>query len=491
MRLKSLLFAFSFFPALLHADLHYTLKPDVPAREFAISINLDAPQDSVSFHIPAWTPGFYYILQFQDKVSQVRATDPEGKDLVVTHPESRAWTVENPKHTPITFSYRVLADDPGLGFFACHMGSNNGYLNGPSAFMYVEDRKFDSVDLTVKLPPKWDIATPMDQGDHGAYYAQNYDEFIDQPLQLGVFTREKFAVNGIPFEAIFVSEDRINCDTKEEAERLKTLSFPALQMFKGSSFKRYLYILHLKVGNFAGGLEHRASNVQAIANSPTLHLDELATHEYFHAWNVKQIRPFVLGPFDYTKEVFTNNLWFSEGITDYYAYLTAYRSGIKDKDWLMFSLGNQIHTLQRSKVAHSVSLAKASQRAWESGGLGIGDFSYYNKGLVAGLIFDAAIRKDTKGQKSLDDVMRLMYQRYQIPAPGFPEDGIIKSINEVTGKDLSKLYHKVVETTDDLPYDILEGIGIEYDSDLQGIRLISSPSDEQSKRLAEWLDRPK
>lgn len=453
---------------------------------------MDSKKSSETFHLPAWVPGYYLVLNNQQRISGFKATDADGKALKVEHGDSRTWTVLNPARTQINVSYRVLGDDPGLGFFAVHMDEYTGYVNGPAAFMYADDRTKEHIGLKVLLPAGWDIATAMDPVGDGTYTAQGYDEFVDHPIQLGKFVRDSFMVMGIPFEAIFVGPGgQINCNTKAEARRLQLLSAPAIKLFGGASFKRYTYIVHLAVGNFSGGLEHRASNVQAVANGGRLNLDELATHEYFHAWNVKQIRPFVLGPFDYTQPVFTGNLWFAEGVTDYYAYITAYRSGVLNGEWLAYRLGLQINRLQSAGNRETVTLEEASRRAWENGGMGVGDLSYYNKGLVAGLIFDAVIRSATDGQKSLDDVMRLMYKKYKLPNPGYQEDDILKALNEVSGRDLSELYHSMVQTTNEMPYDLLAGIGLKYapDGDTALIRDPNATGPALS-RFNEWLHRP-
>ncbi len=492
MRLKLLFLCLCVLPSTLWAELHYTLTPDVPGQAVVVTLQMDAATDTTTFHIPAWVPGYYMILQNQDKLSDFDASDPKDNDLPIDHPDGRTWVVHNPKHTPITISYRVFGDDPGLGFFAVHMDMQTGYVNGPAAFVYPDGRMTERVTLKVNLPEGWDIATSMEHSLAGNYFANGYDEFVDHPIQMGHFIRQKFTVASIPFEAIFVGQNGIvNCNTPVETERLRMLSVPAITLFGGSSFRRYDYIIHLAVGNFSGGLEHRASNVQAVSNSTALNLDELATHEYFHAWNVKQIRPKVLGPFDYTQEVKTDNLWFAEGVTDYYAYITAYRSGVHDQNWLLFRLGQQIARLQRSGNRMSVPLDECSRRAWESGGSGVGDLSYYNKGLVAGLLIDAAIRSKTSGLKSLDDVMRVMYSRYRLPNAGYEEDGVLKAINEVCGQDLTEMYNGIVYTTDEMPYDVLSGIGLKYEpmGDLS-LSVDSAAGASATARCKEWLKRP-
>ncbi len=295
----------------------------------------------------------------------------------------------------------------------------------------------------------------------GTLVAGGYDEFIDHPIQLGKFDRRTFAISGIPFEVVYVAPDnKPLCDMDAETERLRRVSEPALKMFGGAGFKRYVYIIHLSIGNFSGGLEHRACNVQAIANSPELHLDDLAAHEYFHAWNVKQIRPKILGPFDYTGPQRTANLWFAEGVTDYYSKLHTFQSGLKTESWLNDELVSQIHQLQNGQTRKTKTVEESSRECWESDGFGVGDLSYYTKGLLAGFLFDAAIIDATNGKKTLDDVMRKLFVEHKLPKPGYGEDELRLTINEIAGTDLSALYNKMIRTTDELPYDVLLKIGL-------------------------------
>ncbi|HWA82079.1 MAG TPA: hypothetical protein VG820_01495 [Fimbriimonadaceae bacterium] len=492
MRLRSALIPLALAPAFCFADVKYTLTPEPSNRTVRVTITIDDPKEEESFRIPAWCPGFYFLLQYQDKISEFKAVDPTGAPLKVDHSQDvRQWTVSDPDKKPITVSYRVLGDDPGLGFFATSVLPHTAFVNGASAFMYDVDRLTEATNLKIKAPQGWQVATPADPDGEGGYKASGYDELIDHPIQMGHFETRKFVQAGIPFEVVFVSPDQhYTPDLDAETERLKEVSLPALKLFGGAQFKRYIFFIHLAVGNFDGGLEHRASNVQAIFAHKPLNIDDLAAHEYFHAWNVKQIRPKILGPFDYTKEQRTSNLWFAEGVTDYYAKITTYRSGLKDMKWLLSDLSGQVQNLQRSKMRREISLADCSRRAWENGGFGVQDLSYYVKGLLVGWIFDAVIRDATDGEKSLDDVMRLMYSRYHLPQPGYDEGGILAAINEVTGSDFSHLYNQMVNTTEELPYDLLEKIGIAVDPASGSVTVDQKASGKTVVLRNAWLDRP-
>lgn len=287
---------------------------------------------------------------------------------------------------------------------------------------------------------------------------------IDSPIQMGQFLTKSFTVSGIPFEAVFVTGgDPVQCNVESVVSMLQKVSAPAIQMFGGAPFKKYTYYLHLKVGNFAGGLEHRNSTVICLPDSPSLSFPDIAAHENFHAWNVKQIRPFELGPFDYSKTADTSQIWFSEGVTDYYADLLTYRSGLVDAGWLNNEITQRIDDLQNSPARHRISLAQCGADTWSADGFSDKGLNFYTKGYLVGWLLDAGIRGQTGGKKSLDDVMRLMFKEYRLPNPGFKAGGILKAVDEVIGKPgaMDIVYSRMVHSTEEMPYSMVRSIGFQ------------------------------
>lgn len=444
------------------AEVRYTLAPDVPARQLLVSVRLEKARSVEEFRIPAWCPGFYFIQHYEKKLSDLQATDATGQPLTLARTDARGWRVDNPSAGPITFSYRVLADDLAPGFFGSSIVAHTAFINGPSAFVYVAGRLDEPCTLSLRLPSGWEVATAM-PSEGGSLRAGDYDEFIDHPLQLGRFERRSFTAGDKKLEAVYVSlNQRYLADLDFETERLRRVAQTQIEFFGGAPFERYVFLVHLAPGNFPGGLEHRASTVLNVWNGDRLDLDYLASHEFFHTWNVKQIRPKVLGPFDYTKAVRTRNLWFAEGVTDYYAHVLPFRGGLKDSAALLQGLADQIGQLQSSSVRKTKTAEDASWEAWENGGFGVGDLSYYTKGLVIGLLFDAAIRNATDGQRSLDDVMRKLMKDHALPKPGYGEDDLRVAINAIAGKDLSALYNRMVRSTQEMPYDLMHDVGLRW-----------------------------
>ena len=225
-------------------DLHYSVRPVPSAKSFSMRMDITNAKETETVRIPAWCPGFYFILDYEKRLSNVKVVDPNGNDLKFRWVNSRGFTVQNPNKTPITIDYRILGNDTGLGFFRSHLRSNVGFINGASAFLYADDHLKDACEVKFNLPADWDIATAMNNDGKGTYTADGYDEMIDNPIQMGQFTRKKFEVNKIPYEVIWVGDPTIKCNIDDETERLRRGSIPAMKMFGGSSFKKYIYFVH-------------------------------------------------------------------------------------------------------------------------------------------------------------------------------------------------------------------------------------------------------
>jgi len=441
---------------LAQAEISYYLEPEVSSRTLRVKVTVNDPGEAPSFCFPAWCPGWYVLTSSYKKANDVKAVSASGQSLVVQHPDKYTWTVANPSKGQVVFSYRITADEGGLGFDYTHVDNRTAFVNGPAAFMYLKGRIKEPTSLTIKVPTSWDIATPLTLVE-GKYHARDFDEFIDSPIQMGSMKRKSFTIGSVPFEVIFVGRtDDIRQDIDFETNRIKKLSEPAIKMFGSIPCKKYMYFLHMGSGMWGGGLEHQASTVLDVGNSKPLYIDTLVTHEFFHTWNVKNIRPKVLGPFDYTQPCRTRNLWFAEGVTDYYSKIIAYRTGLYNEKWLGQSLAMEAAQLFRTPTRLRVNMEDACYQTWEHGGFGYNDLSFYNKGLLIGWLLDASILGATNGTKTLDDVMRSMYDKYKLPKPGFEEDGILKEINAISGTDLTAIYNTMVRSTAELPYGILK-----------------------------------
>ncbi|NUL82481.1 MAG: M61 family metallopeptidase [Armatimonadetes bacterium] len=463
----------------------YTVDASQPAsRRFRIEMRVyGAEGESTTLSIPAWCPGWYIIQRYEQGLSNFSANDANGEALSVTQSGLRSWRVANKSET-FTLTYDVAARELGYGFFKCYLGPASGFINGPSAFLYVDGGLNAPSEVKLRLPQDWASVSGMAPGETpNSYRAVNYDELVDCPIEIGLFRLESFIIDGVRFEMCVTGS--LTPEQRAEWRReLEFVSKTAMQIMGGAPFRRYLYIIHAigpaDFANFYGGLEHMNSTVLNFSVGHSI--AGLAAHELFHAWNVKRIRPKVLGPFDYSKEVRTENLWFAEGVTEYYARLILSRSGLETEEQFLSGLAADIAELQNNRARSRVTLADSSLKVWETGdSSGFGGLNYYNKGMIVGFLMDVKLRTLSDNKKSLDDVMKLLMQRHNPPKPGYDEDGILKAYSEIAGQDMASFYNKLIRSTDELPYDeVLKPFGLE---------LVRSGRAYQLKRMADLNER--
>ena len=445
--------------------VQYVVSVDRPAsKRLNVTITVDPGADrSLRFQIPAWAPGYYQILNFEKNVSNFRAFDSTGRELDVSPPEPSTWHVTTGTGA-VTVHYEVKAEDAGFGFFGSHVDPQTGYFNGPSALMYVVDGKELPARMEIRVPSGWKVACSLDPDGENAFRAADYDELIDCPVQMGKFERLDFTVKGLPFAAILVGES--NVERSSLVDTFKRVSAAGIDIMGYAPFKRYYYFVHFDTGNFGGGLEHRNStilNVFGLVSRQPYPWAALAAHEFFHLYNVKRLRPETLGPFDYLKKTRTANLWFAEGVTEYYAQVLLRKSGITTQDDFRKWMSNEIGTLQRNPARLKISAEEASMKGWEGGSMGFGGLNYYLKGSLLGLMFDIKIRAATGNKESLDDVLRLLEKQYGQRNVGYPEDAILKAINEVTAADFTDTYDRYVRGTEEIPWaDVLQLAGLRF-----------------------------
>lgn len=452
------------------------------ARSGRLHIRLQAdnlPNGELTFAIPAWTPGYYQILHFEKNIENVHAEDAEGHTLPLTHTDAREWKLAatESRANSLVLTYDVLADDSGYGFFGSTLktsaSTKYGYVNGASALLYLAGHTDAPETLTISLPHAWKLASPLasdsvppakDGKTETTLHAKDYDELIDSPLQFGEFDETKFDVEGIPFRAVFVGSHL--ADKPKVAAQLTRIAAETVHLFGSAPFKNYVFFYHIGLGGFQGGLEHRNSTVihlnEPIRSGDSDSFAAVSAHELFHAWNVKRLRPAGLGPFDFTRPVRTPSLWWAEGVTDYYAYVLLVRCGLRNANWLLDEITERIKELDNTPSRTSVSLEEASRKAWEGFSEGFDGLNYYTKGSLIGLAFDLRLRALSDGQKSLDDVMRALYDRYGKPDVPYPDNAILDALDEVAGASLSDEYARTVRGTDEVDWeDLARAVGLE------------------------------
>ncbi|SAL80505.1 peptidase [Caballeronia terrestris] len=491
--------------------IQYTIVPKNPAAHlFEVTLTVAEPDPAGQrFMLPVWIPGSYMIREFARNIVTLQAFNTAGRRIAIEKIDKHAWQAA-PHDGPITLRYEVYGWD--MSVRAAHLDDTIGFFNGTSVFLAVEGQADAPCSVDIQAPQgaayrNWRVATALPEArgtkryGFGAYQAQNYDELADHPVTLGEFALGSFSAHGVKHD-IVISGRVTNLDMNRLAADLKRVCEAQIALFEPRTKKapvdRYVFMT-VAVADGYGGLEHRASTA-LICNRGDLPVQGraemtdgyrtylgLCSHEYFHTWNVKRIKPAAFAPYDLSQENYTSLLWLFEGFTSYYDDLMLVRSGLINAGDYFTLVGKTIAGVQRGSGRLKQTVAESSFDAWvkyyradENSPNAI--VSYYQKGSLIALAFDLSIRAQTANRKSLDDVMRLLWQRYgrdfyNGKARGIAESEVEALFAEATGADLRKLFRDGVHGTRDLPLDALfEPFGVTLSTDLATNGTAGKPS---------------
>ncbi|WP_301102616.1 PDZ domain-containing protein [Propionivibrio sp.] len=461
--------------------IRYAIRPLCPqAHIFDVRCTVRYPDPAGQrFALPAWIPGSYLIRDFARHIVAIRA-ESGGKPVRLTKIDKHTWQAAPLRGgEAVTVICEIYAWD--LSVRGAHLDQTHAFFNGTSVFLRVLGQEQTPCQVDIQPPAgklyrNWRIATalPPAHGEHqcaqahgfGLYQAADYDELIDHPVEMGRFTLARFKACGIAHEiAISGQHDgdmkRITADLKRICEwQIRFFGEPA-------PMSRYVFLI-TAVGEGCGGLEHRASTALLCArhNLPyhgMTGLSEgyrnflgLCSHEYFHTWNVKRIKPAAFTPYNLDQENFTTLLWFFEGFTSYYDDLALLKSGsIELADWLELT-AKTISTVQRGPGRLRQTLAESSFDAWSKfyrpdENTPNAVVSYYAKGALVALALDLTLRSKSQGKITLDDIMRALWQRHGKTGIGVGEEDIRLLAEELSGLDLKHFFANAVHDTGELP----------------------------------------
>ena len=466
------------------APIHYVVFPAHPAaHRFEVRCVVESPDPTGQrFALPAWIPGSYLIRDFARNIVSIRA-EAGGKPVALEKTDKHTWRAASLKQpAALTVVIEVYAWD--LSVRGAHFDETHAFFNGTSTFLRVIGQE-DAPCLVDIQPPEgerykdWRVATAMTPvqagGDRrgkakrhgfGLYCAENFDELIDHPVEMGRFSHATFEACGIPHEIVITG--RHNCDMSRLCRDLKRICEWQIRFFgEPAPMSRYVFLV-TAVGNGYGGLEHRASTALLCSRNdlPFAGMSGLpegyrtflglCSHEYFHTWNVKRIKPAAFTPYDLERENYTTLLWAFEGFTSYYDDLALLRSGaIELKDWLDL-MAKTISNVLRTPGRLKQSLAESSFDAWSKfyrpdENTPNAVVSYYAKGALFALALDLTLRAKTDGRVALDDVMRALWERHGKTGIGVAEDDIRRIAEECSGLKLKRLFADGVSGTHDLP----------------------------------------
>lgn len=469
---------------------------DPHAHLFRVSCRVAVPDPAgQAFRLPAWIPGSYLVREFARHVVEAWA-ECEGQPVACDKTDKATWQCE-PVQGELTFNWDVYAWD--LSVRGAFLDAGRGYFNGPCVFPAVVGREQEPCSVTLAAPAHatgWQVATTLpvlqvDARGFGDYRAADYATLIDHPVEMGCFTRLTFTARGVPHEVVISGVHRV--DGERLVRDLERICSAHIDLFGGTApFSRYLFQVMVTADGY-GGLEHADCTSLIAARDDLPQPGEaadalregyrsflgLCSHEYFHAWNVKRIRPLAVARNDLSGEAYTSLLWAFEGITSYYDDLMLVRAGvITPASWLELT-GRMITRVLRSPGRALQSVAESSFDAWikfyrQDENAPNAQVSYYAKGALVALGLDMELRRLSGGTRSLDDVMRLLWQRYGRSDEGVPEDGIELAAAEVAGVPLADFFADYVHGLAELPLaDWLAPMDVEV-----GLRAAESAADK-------------
>lgn len=442
----------------------YKVAMDDPHHhEFQVELNFSGiAGDTVDLQLPKWNPGAYKLTEAHRNVRGMVA-ESGGKPIPVVKIDEITWRVSHGGQ-PFKVRYRVYRGAySGIG--GAFLDDEFGFFNGVYVFLYAVGHKDRPVELRVDPLPGAQVVCglPKVNGGRTSFRAADYDELVDAPVHVGKVDTVSFKAGKVDFKVAL--QGLGNYSDKKLAADLGKIAEQSFAVFGGGDdaapFSDYTFIVHLRPGA-RGGLEHR--NSTAIGTDPFVFGEpasyrrflNLAAHEFFHAWNVKRIRPGVLGPFAYEREVHTSMLWFSEGFTSYYAWLLLARAGLASEAEAMESLAEVIRRLQESPGRRLMTVEQASWEAWlKPDDPGNSYVDYYTKGQLIALALDLELRRISGGQRSLDSVMRDLYARWQKSGAGLSPSELEQTFvvaGGAAGSEVSDLFRRYVHGFDEIEY---------------------------------------
>ncbi len=465
--------------------------------------------EDLTLKLPVWAPGYYLIVDFPKHLTDFAATDGEGKTLSWQKQGKNAWVVKAQGKQSVKATYRIFATARSVA--ECRVENYAAFIAPNGVFMHIDGQKERPAYVYFDLPAGWQhVSTGMTTvttrtfGAPTAYFAPNFDVLYDSPILLGNHFVDKFEHEGHPFE--FAIESPIGYEEspfKEDFKRIVTATTAIMQHIPYDNY----CLIHL--GKGPGGLEHlnsQACYTEGTFRFPTrkayVEYLDFTAHEYFHLYNVKHIRPIELGPFDYDREVFTPLLWVSEGFTCYYSAQILRQAGLITAGEQLEMYAEYIQGTESQEGHRHMSLRQSSYDIWlnffnndeNSQDVRI---SYYIKGPVMGLLFDLELNRITDCQRNLDDLMRLLYNRYdQELGRGFTEEEFWQSVLEVAtltdkkgnpvnadlaAETIANL-RRLVDTTDEIDYDrFLSPAGLTIDHGTWQLAKTEKPTKQQLK----------
>ena len=462
----------------------YCITPKDPgAHLFEVTVTVARPDPSGQvFSIAAWVPGSYMIRDLARHVVAIRA-EADGQEIGLTKIDKSSWQADA-FDAAITLTAEIYAHD--LNVRGAHLDTTHGFFDGACVFPAIVGQEDQSCELEIRPPAgsvgnEWRVATSMqvvkaEQYGFGTFSAEDYAELIDHPVEMGNIQIGEFEACGIPH--VIAVRGHVHFDIARICHDLATLCTYHLNLLgMPKHFDRYVFLLYVQEDAY-GGLEHRLSSSLACSRRDLPRRGEsgvsekyrkflgLCSHEYFHLWNIKRMRPEKFVPYDLSAEIHTGLLWVFEGITSYYDHLALVRSGLISPKSYLEHIARSITRVTRTRGRFRQSIEESSFNAWthfyqQDANASNAIVSYYTKGSLVALALDLTLRKETDGKSTLDDVMRECWSRYGESGENMPERGLESVARAVSGLELADFFERFVRGTTDLPLQgLLKEVGV-------------------------------
>ena len=478
MHYRFFLFAIAFsFSSIFAGPIEYSISPaQGNSHILHIEIKISGSrQQMTSFRMPAWRPGRYVIQNFARNVLKFSVADGQGNALPFHKTDKDTWQVKNNGAATVIarYDYYAAEFDGGNSYY----DDREIYLNPITCLMYIPGREMEPASLFIENKNRWPVATALPyNAKSGKFSAENYHELADSPIVISPhFSMIEFKAGGRPHEIMMLGDYRY--DEKRISGDFRKMIEASKNIFGELPTPRYVFFYHLVDYRYGHGVEHK--NSTAIVSGPANFADPgyyrsflgVATHEYFHLWNVERIRPAAILLPDYSKERYSENFWFFEGVTSYYTPVVLQRAGLLKSQKFLREFAGAINAYRQNYGRKVTSPAKSSFESWTHS-MGRtppnSQLSFYLTGKLLGMALDLEIRHQTKNKKSLDDVMHLLWQNFGRQNIGVPENGIQKAVEKISGTSFQAFFDNFVYAANPIDFErILPFAGLEMQRDLQ------------------------
>lgn len=427
--------------------------------EQLISVEIQAVGSAspVQFFLPKWRPGRYEQQRFDRNISDVNAFQVNGIPLVVERLSTHHWQVDAPAGKAFTLSYNYYANALNAG--SSYFDKSLVYINGVNLLMYQKEHLDEKCELTLKLPEAYQVACGLPKVEN-VLLATDFHQLVDAPILASPdLKHHQFQVAGIETHFWFAGD----CQPDIQKLELDVSRYTRAQMEVFGTFPAsdYHYLFLIRPDYYRHGVEHYNSTVVAMGPGyklmePKMYRSflEICSHELFHAWNVKAIRPTALLPYDYDREVHTHLHYVTEGVTTYYGDLMLWKGNIWQMPEWLESLNNELSRFYRRGGKDFVSLSEASFDSWVNGYFTNGTpnrrISFYTKGYLITFLMDVEIRRATQNARSFDDVMFVLYENFGKKGKGYTREDFKGIVEQISGRDFDDFFARYIEGTHEL-----------------------------------------